>query len=57
MQDSPHSLKIKQEPFQLSPPSPLPPLHQGMRPLRHFFRRAFLRAANLNTFKHYDESS
>ncbi|GAB1867050.1 Fork head domain transcription factor slp1-like isoform X2 [Camponotus japonicus] len=28
MQDSPHSLKIKQEPFQLSPPSPLPPLHQ-----------------------------
>lgn len=30
MQDSPHSLKIKQEPFQLSPPSPLPPLHQGM---------------------------
>ncbi|XP_072761759.1 uncharacterized protein [Anoplolepis gracilipes] len=28
IQDSPHSLKIKQEPFQLSPPSPLPPLHQ-----------------------------
>ncbi|XP_050453608.1 forkhead box protein D3-A-like isoform X1 [Cataglyphis hispanica] len=28
MQDSPHSLKIKQEPFQLSPPSPLPHLHQ-----------------------------
>ncbi|XP_011333872.1 forkhead box protein I2 isoform X2 [Ooceraea biroi] len=28
MQDSSHSLKIKQEPFQLSPPSPLPSLHQ-----------------------------
>ncbi|XP_011864695.1 PREDICTED: forkhead box protein I1-A-like isoform X2 [Vollenhovia emeryi] len=27
MQDS-HALKIKQEPFQLSPPSPLPTLHQ-----------------------------
>lgn len=35
MQDSPHSLKIKQEPFQLSPPSPLPPL-QGMYPLHHY---------------------
>lgn len=29
MQESSHSLKIKQEPFQVSPPSPLPPLHQG----------------------------
>ncbi|KAL0106377.1 hypothetical protein PUN28_016241 [Cardiocondyla obscurior] len=28
MQDSFHSLKIKQEPLQLSPPSSLPPLHQ-----------------------------
>ncbi|KAG7212274.1 hypothetical protein KM043_012602 [Ampulex compressa] len=28
MQESLHTLKIKQEPFQLSPPSPLPPLHQ-----------------------------
>ncbi|XP_016918356.1 forkhead box protein I1-like isoform X4 [Apis cerana] len=28
MQESSHSLKIKQEPFQVSPPSPLPPLHQ-----------------------------
>ncbi|XP_076168256.1 uncharacterized protein LOC143147155 isoform X2 [Ptiloglossa arizonensis] len=28
MQDSPHPLKIKQEPFQVSPPSPLPSLHQ-----------------------------
>nr|XP_046479854.1 fork head domain transcription factor slp1-like isoform X2 [Neodiprion pinetum] len=27
-QESPHSLKIKQEPFQLSPTSALPPLHQ-----------------------------
>ncbi|XP_076758161.1 uncharacterized protein LOC143427703 isoform X2 [Xylocopa sonorina] len=29
MQESSHSLKIKQEPFQVSPPSPLPPLHQA----------------------------
>ncbi|KAK0088561.1 hypothetical protein PV325_011481 [Microctonus aethiopoides] len=29
IQDSPHSLKIKQEPFQLSPTSSLPSLHQG----------------------------
>ncbi|KAI4480559.1 hypothetical protein M0804_010112 [Polistes exclamans] len=28
MQDSPHPLKIKQEHFQLSPPSPLPAIHQ-----------------------------
>ncbi|CAL1679324.1 unnamed protein product [Lasius platythorax] len=49
MQDSPHSLKIKQEPFQLSS-SPLPPLHQGMCPLHHHF----CRPANLNTSKHYD---
>ena len=28
MQEPSHSLKIKQEPFQVSPPSPLPPLHQ-----------------------------
>lgn len=28
MQETSHSLKIKQEPFQMSPPSPLPPLHQ-----------------------------
>ncbi|XP_017881397.1 forkhead box protein D3-B-like isoform X1 [Ceratina calcarata] len=28
MQESTHSLKIKQEPFQVSPPSPLPSLHQ-----------------------------
>ncbi|XP_034190266.1 uncharacterized protein LOC117608780 isoform X3 [Osmia lignaria lignaria] len=28
MQESSHSLKIKQEPFQVSPPSPLPSLHQ-----------------------------
>ncbi|CAK9827024.1 Forkhead box protein L2 [Anthophora retusa] len=28
MQEASHSLKIKQEPFQVSPPSPLPPLHQ-----------------------------
>ncbi|KAK0176333.1 hypothetical protein PV328_000478 [Microctonus aethiopoides] len=28
IQDSPHSLKIKQEPFQLSPTSSLPSLHQ-----------------------------
>ncbi|XP_015185513.1 PREDICTED: fork head domain transcription factor slp1-like isoform X2 [Polistes dominula] len=28
MQDSPHPLKIKQEHFQLSPPSPLPNIHQ-----------------------------
>lgn len=41
MQDSPHSLKIKQEPFQLSPPSPLPPLHQGMCPFYHHFLSRF----------------
>lgn len=29
MQEPSHSLKIKQEPFQVSPSSPLPPLHQG----------------------------
>lgn len=29
MQDSPHSMKIKQESFQLSPTSLLPSLHQG----------------------------
>lgn len=28
MQESSHSLKIKQEPYQVSPSSPLPPLHQ-----------------------------
>ncbi|KZC09224.1 Forkhead box protein L2, partial [Dufourea novaeangliae] len=28
MQESPHPLKIKQEPYQVSPPSPLPSLHQ-----------------------------
>ncbi|XP_054016006.1 forkhead box protein D2-like isoform X2 [Hylaeus anthracinus] len=28
MQDTQHLLKIKQEPFQVSPPSPLPSLHQ-----------------------------
>ncbi|XP_043518879.1 fork head domain transcription factor slp1-like isoform X1 [Frieseomelitta varia] len=28
MQEPSHSLKIKQEPFQVSPSSPLPPLHQ-----------------------------
>ncbi|XP_076652228.1 uncharacterized protein LOC143358744 isoform X2 [Halictus rubicundus] len=28
MRDSLHALKIKQEPFQVSPPSPLPSLHQ-----------------------------